>query len=175
MNTFLLPPAFERLKFGQVVSLFFAVSIAAGYVLHSVDGSALQHHRHRTPPPGLMVGTYQGSVLEGGPLAISSDPGVAAVTVGFDGLSNDPVETKFSRLNGVVVGEYTIREPGQQYSGQLVQRGPLRDHAATFDWSDKFGHGTVEMKFDGDYCSFDGRWRNAEGTMIDEPWTGRRR
>ncbi len=160
MNAIPLPQIFDRLKCGQFFSLFFAVSIAAGYVLHSVDGSALQHHRHRTPPPGLMVGTYQGSVMEGG----------------FSGIHNDAVVTKFSRLpNGTVIGEYEVQENGQKYSGQLVQHGPLEDHAATFDWTDQFGHGTLEMKFDDDYCSFEGRWSSSDESMIDEPWTGRRR
>lgn len=91
-------------------------------------------------------------------------------------MCNDPVVTKFSRLpNGTVIGEYEVQEAGKKYSGHLVQHGALRDHAATFDWTDHFGHGALELKFDDDYCSFDGKWSNSEGTMMDEPWNGRRR
>lgn len=109
-----------------------------------------------------LVGTFHGTLVEAGGPQLSE-------------LSTDSVDTVITELpNGSLTGIYSVKENGTVYSGRLSQIGSTMAHNATFEWTDQFGHGTVDVSFDSDYCKFDGRWRNDEGTMLNEPWSGHR-
>lgn len=117
------------------------------------------YHEQRSP----VIGIYHGSVVEASNATDSA-------------LSRDPVDTTFTQLpNGTLIGDYKVTEVGETYTGHLVQNGPMRDHHVTFEWTDRFGHGTVDAAFDDDYCQFAGKWRNDEGSMVNQPWDGFRK
>jgi hypothetical protein len=93
--------------------------------------------------------------------------------VDAQGLASHKVSTKFHEASdGNIVGEYKVSGTDGEYSGTLVQRGPIHDHAMTLDWKDKYGVGTLDIIFDDDACEFAGSWQTADGTE-SYPWQGR--
>lgn len=91
-------------------------------------------------------------------------------------VSNDSVTTTFGQTKeGTLIGTYTVTQSDGVYTGTLKQRGALQDHAATFDWQDKYGTGTVTVKFDADYCRFNGNWSfDGLSSFNNSPWDGHR-
>lgn len=160
MNAIPIRP-YSGSRFTFFLPLLTAAVVGAGFIGISNYANVIEQTYGVARCEAPIIGTYQGELVEGS----CSQPG----------LSRDPVSTSFTQLaNGDIVGHYEVKEQGHSYSGNLVQHGQIKDHKATFDWTDQFGRGTLEVTFDDDYCLFTGAWRNEEGTMINEPWNGHR-
>jgi hypothetical protein len=109
-----------------------------------------------TPPKAAwtaqLVGTYQGRVEEG-----RLDPAITAI--GMD-------------WTGHLVGDYAINEPGVGiYHGTLEETALEPDHTVVFKWHDRYGNGTLRVKYDEKKRTFDGKWTGGCGW---EKWSGRK-
>ncbi|MDX2212524.1 MAG: hypothetical protein SFY66_04465 [Oculatellaceae cyanobacterium bins.114] len=85
----------------------------------------------------------------------------------WSGSSVIPSTTEFIRsTDGSVRGRYTMVEADGSVPGLLLNCQTVETETLRCDWQDKYGTGTFEASFSGDFSRFNGYW----GTGDEEPW-----
>jgi hypothetical protein len=104
----------------------------------------------------MVAGRYEGQVTsDGQPLPASTDLSVGS--------------------NNAISGSYTFVEPGNvRVGGSLDACAAGRSLVLTCKWRDRYGDGTLEMTFAGDFRSFSGRWSGSDKPSQWYAWSGAR-
>lgn len=85
----------------------------------------------------------------------------------------DKVITEFFFRNGTPSGLYTIIEPNRTTKGKLTVFQSKGERKGVFRWVDKYGKGSLQIKFDTSFGEFSALWIPDDDTNISGTWTGR--
>jgi len=85
----------------------------------------------------------------------------------------DPAETTIIRDDaGNLSGSYQFTDDGQAYRGDLSRGTMTRKGTWHFTWTDNFGMGQLDIRFNSDAPAFDGLW-GADKDTPNLPWYGK--
>jgi hypothetical protein len=73
---------------------------------------------------------------------------------------------------GGLTGTYTFVDQGQVINGTLAQAQAKGHERWRFVWTDEYGSGQLDVKFNADESAFTGKWGDGAGKP-HLPWNGR--
>ena len=126
----------------------------------------------------LLIATFVSCFFES---ALAQSSWTTAVAGRYEGqLTSDgqalPASTNLTvGPNNAISGSYTFVEPGNvRLEGLLDACVAVRSLVLSCKWRDRYGDGTFEMTFAGDFRSFTGRWSSSDKPSQWYAWSGAR-
>jgi hypothetical protein len=84
-----------------------------------------------------------------------------------------PAETGITRNDrGELIGTYTFVDGTRVFNGTLAPATPMAKNSWRFIWTDDYGSGELDVKFNADQSAFTGKWGDGHNKPR-LPWNGK--
>lgn len=93
----------------------------------------------------------------------------------FSGTANLKAVTEFEAGADGITGRYEFTEDtGEKTTGRLSQCRSIKPHTLVCRWQDRYGAGTLAMRFETNLQEFEGVWNSDAAPRDRAPWWGKR-
>ena len=116
------------------------MNLSAFALLLLIDASAID--------PGVLVGTYRGSLWSGG-------------------MDSHSITTLKIGTGRMLIGEYSFIEPTGRMTQGTLDACEMKMRVLTCQWRDPYGTGLLKLEFDSSFCAFQGQWTT---TVVSNDW-----